>query len=408
MSWSYRELRGGARLVVLCGLASGPSLAAEVSVQPIVKLQATSNSNLDLTPISSERQSGAGYFADAATVIAITSPTSQTTIKPRLVYNYYPTATGLDQLEAYLDFSSQFSWPRDRLAVYGRYEHITDLHAETPSAPYNTVTPGLPSATTSGQISFNSTVDSLILAPTWSHNLTQLTNLVLSGVYQGMNFTPDDTVSHVDFDYGLAKAAFGWTQTPRTSWAFGVFGSTYQARNIDAHADTYGPEIDLHHDWSPLWTTSVALLWQRSDLVGHSPRQYDATADNFGFTLDTTYKNQLDQLRLLLSRTIAPSAAGGLYDTDEARLQYERDFTERLSAIGAVRYLRTRDVGGIVTPNPRDYVTTTVSVQWMFTALIYVQAFYDYTWQRYQLDPTSADNNEFGIELGYRGLKPQR
>jgi hypothetical protein len=408
MSWSFRELEGAARLALLCALASGPALAAEVFWQPIVKLQATSNSNLDLTPVTAERQSGAGYFADAATVIGITSPTSQTTIKPRLVYNYYPTASELDQLEAYLDFSSQFTWPRDRLLLFGRYEHITDLHAETPAAQYNPVTPGLPTAPTSGQIAFGSTVDSVVFVPSWQHNLTPLTNLLLSGVYQYMNFTPSDTVSHVDFDYGLVKAAFGWNQSPRTSWNFGVFGSTYQARNIDSHADTYGPQIDFHHEWSPIWSSSLALLWQRSTLVGRSPLVYDETADNFGFSFETTYKTQLDQLRLTLSRTITPSASGSLYDTDEARLQYERDFTERLSMIGAVRYFRTEDVAHIITQNTRDYVTTTISVQWMVTARTYVQAGYTYTWQKYQLDVASADNNSFGIELGYRGLGPQR
>jgi hypothetical protein len=412
MSWSSREPRshlgGAAAALLLSALASGPCLAAEVYVQPIVKLQATSNTNLELTPPPEQRLSGAGYFADVATVIGITSPTSTTTVKPRLVYNYYPSASEIDQLEAYLDFSTQFTWPRDRLLVYGRYEHVTDLHAETPGAAFNPVTPGLPTAPTSGQISFGATVDQVILVPTWQHNLTPLTNLLVSGVYQYMNFTPSDTVSHVDFDYGLVRAAFGWNQTPRTSWNFGVFGSTYQARNIDAHADTYGPQVEFHHEWSPLWNSTLTLLYQRSNLVGKSPLQYDVTANEWGFNFDTGYKTQLDQLRLILSRTLTPSAAGSLFETDEARLQYERDFTERLSATGAVRYFRTRDVGGVVTANTRDYATTTVSVAWMITPQTYVQAGYTYTWQKYQLDTASADNSSFLIEVGYRGLPPQR
>ncbi len=66
-----------AAVATLCAIA--PAGAAEIYYQPIVQLSTAYNTNLDLTPIASEKRSAEGYYADAATTVGIATPTTETT-----------------------------------------------------------------------------------------------------------------------------------------------------------------------------------------------------------------------------------------------------------------------------------------------------------------------------------------
>lgn len=409
-SWS-REARlavaaTAAAAASLAILASGAA-AAEYSVQPIVSLEATTNTNVDLTPVPSERQSTQGYYADAATVIGIATPDSQTTVKPRIVYDYYPSIPELDRIEGYLDISSALTLPRDQLAFAGRYERLNDLHAEAPGPDYNPVTPGLPTTPTSGSIAYGSVVDLAILAPAYTHNITPTSSFGLSGTYERMTFSPDDDVAHVDFNYGMGKIQYTWSGTPRGSISVGGFGSTYQALNIDARSTTGGGEIDFRYNWTPLWRSSLTLLDQQMRVDDRTPLAYRSSANAWGLGFQTTYDGRLDQLRMSLSRTLAPSSAGGLYNTDEAQLQYDHDVGERLETGGAVRYLSTRNLGSTLLDFTRDYATAQGYVEWMLTPLLYLEGSYTIAWQKYQIVPGNAIDHIFSIEIGYRGLPRQ-
>jgi len=128
-------------VAMLCALA--PAGAAEIYYQPLLQLSTQYNTNLDLTPIASEKRSGEGYYADAATTFGIATPTTETTLQPRVLYNYYPSATDRDRLEAFLNGNGRYSWQRDRFNWYGTFDHRDDVNAEQPgAADNNTVNPG--------------------------------------------------------------------------------------------------------------------------------------------------------------------------------------------------------------------------------------------------------------------------
>ena len=148
MSLLFRSVRQpmSTRIVAAVGIA-GTALvgsaagAADVYYQPIVSVSTSANTNVDLQP--GAHTFAEGYFADAATLIGIATPTSETTLMPRLLYNYYPTQKDLNRLKGFLNLNSRYSWRRDRLNIIGFYDHRDDFNAEQPSADFNPVTPGV-------------------------------------------------------------------------------------------------------------------------------------------------------------------------------------------------------------------------------------------------------------------------
>src|SRR5512140_3272640 len=111
MSLSSRSTLRAAAVVAATVAATSLATAAgaaEVYYQPIVSLTTAYNTNVDLEPTN--RQGAEGYFADAATNIGIATQRSETTLQPRLLYNYYPSASQRNRLEGFLNLNSRYSW----------------------------------------------------------------------------------------------------------------------------------------------------------------------------------------------------------------------------------------------------------------------------------------------------------
>lgn len=394
-------------VAVVWALIGSTAGAADVYYQPIVSVATSANTNVDLDRTT--RTFAEGYFADAATLIGIATPTSETTLMPRLLYNYYPTQTNLNRLEGFLSLNSRYSWRRDRLNITGFYDHRDDFNAEQPSADFNPVTPGVGGTTpTTGHIAFGTTRNYVVLDPTYSHLITPLSSIGVAAEYQRLSYSPDDTTSHVDYNYYRGRAFYAWTISPRADAAIGGFASKYIASNIDSQSTSGGAQFDLGYNWTQAIHSDLSVLAQQTKLDETAPRIVSATSHPWGATLSTIYTGQTASYRVVVGRSIAPSAAGGLFRTDQIRGQYDRDFTERLHFTGAVRYFRNRTFVGIQGNDTRDYATTTLKLQWMMTRRLFISGSYAYIWQKYQIDPSGADTNILSLQVGYRGLGRQR
>jgi hypothetical protein len=380
-------------------------LAAEIYYQPIVSLSSAYNTNLDLDQF---KQSAVGYFADAATIVGIATPTSQTTLMPRLFYNYYPTQSYRNRLEEFLNLNSNYSWQRDRFSINGLFNHRDDSSNQFVNATFNPVTPGLGNTTTTGRVQVGSTSNWLILDPTYSHTLTPLSRIGVSGEYQRMDFSATDT-DHVNYNYYVGRVFYAWTQSQRTDYSVSAFGSRYQATNIDSKSTSEGVSGDMKYSWTETLATDLSASYQRVKQDETTPRIFSQTSNTWGANLSTVYTGAggVSSYRVIIGRTIAPSSAGGLFATDQIRGQYDRDFTERLHFTGALRYFRDHTVAGVRGNDTRDYLTNFVRLQWMMTRRIFIAGSYTYVYQKYRVDPNSASANVVSLQMGYKGLERQ-
>jgi len=407
MSSSYRNVAALAAGIgsLSCWMAVH---AQELYWQPQVSVTGTYNTNVELTPLAADKQSAEGYIGDLASVIGIATPTSQTTLRPDVRYEYYPQDSSLNRLEAFLDVNSQFSWQRDRFSILARADRLTDLSAEQPDAQFNPVNPGLPTTPTTGRVIANQTRNEIYIVPSYSHSLTPLSDLGLSATYQRMSFSPDDRFDHVDYNYYQGRPYYDFQYSQRTLITVGAFASHYDAVNVDSVSKDYGGDVEVRHDWSPIFRSTVEVLYQRTTLDQISPNPFHDRTNDWGATFETQYTAQADRLKLVLGRSILPSSAGSLYNTDQVQFQYEHDFTARLTFTGAVLYQRIGTLASNFASDTRSYATTGVFLRWMMTPVIFVRGGYSYIWQKFQLDPNSAANNQVLLQFGYLARGRQR
>ena len=407
MNKSNAPLLSGSALLSGAVLLSAPALGAQVHVQPIVSVAAQTSSNVDLEQ-ASERSQTEGYFADAAAVVGIATPRSETTFRPRLLYREYPDDSRLNRLEAFLDFATQYKSQRSRFSMFGRLDHRDQVNAERSDARFNEVTPVLPTTPETGRITVGATRDLLLLVPSYSYELSQRTDIGASATLQRIDYSPDDSNSHVDFDYYQGKGFVGWNLDQRTKLSVGGFASKYDAIDIDSQSTSYGVGVDLGKNWSPVLDSTLSITYQRTDIERTQPTLFEDKANAWGANFGTAYSGQTSRVRFDIGRQITPSGGGGLYESDQVRLQYERDVTQRLEFTAAGRYLRNRALSRDTVGNDRDYSRAEAGLRYMATRTFFIEASYEYTWQEYENAAASAADHSFALRFGYRGLPRQR
>jgi hypothetical protein len=399
------QRRLGASALWLAVLLPGLAVGAEVVVTPSGYVGAETNSNLDLTPGGQAEVTG--YVADLASVIGIATPNSSTTIKPRIDYREYPSDKGDDRLEAYLDFNSFYKGQRSSASISGTLDHRDEFNAEQNSALYNDINPTQPTAPQTGRTITGATRDSIYVVPSYTYSLTPRIAAGVSGLYQKVDYNPNNDSRFVDFDYYQGKVFVVWSFSQKSDLTFGGYGNKYNATRFDSKATAEGGSVDLGTSWTPLFSTRASVVVQRSDIESLIPPVFNGTVNAWGGSLNATYKQETQQFRTDLSRLITPSGGGSVYIVDQLQLQYDRRITQRLSLTTAAIYLRNRALTAAVSGNGRDYLRSVVEVKWMVARTWFVQGGYQYTWQKYQLDFDGAANNRVYLRFGYQGLERQ-
>jgi hypothetical protein len=421
-----RGLPLGAPLLLMVaplGLAPSLSVAAEWYMQPAGSLTVEGDTNLDLDP--GERVRTEGNLVSLSSIFGVATATDDFQVRPRIEYRDYPNDTSDNRVEGYLDFNGTLRWSRSSATVYGSLEHRDEFNAELNNALYDNFNPISPTSPETGRTVVGGTRDSALVVPSYNFKISPVFGWSLSGVYQKVNYAPNNTYEWVDFDYYFGKASFTWNVTQRDELSFGAFGSKYEATRFDSHATGEGLAIDWSSDWTPLISTGVSLVDERLRLNEIQPAADETTdvtqpvvitpavginntANSWGATVSATYHTQLSQFRLNGGRLITPTGAGALYVQEQLKFQYDRDVTYRLGVTGALIALKDHGISANVVGDDRSYVQSVVELKWGLTRTWYILGGYQYMWQKFQLDPTGAADNRIYIRVGYQALGRQQ
>jgi hypothetical protein len=247
----------------------------------------------------------------------------------------------------------------------------------------------------------------VILDPTYSHLLTPLSSVGFSGEYQGIRYSPAQN-GNDDFNYFSGRLFYARTLDLRTDYSIGISGSKYQSTTIDSHATTGGISGGVGFNWNQTLRSDLTAEWQHANFDESDPKVLHANANPWSANFSTVYKEQISSYRFTLGRTIYPSSNGTLYTIDQVRGQYDRDLTQRVHFTTALRFFRDDTTLGGTGNDKRNYLTGTIRAQWMVTQRLFLAGSYTYIYQKYQVQPNSAEVNVASISIGYRGLdKPQ-
>jgi len=252
------------------------------------------------------------------------------------------------------------------------------------------------------------TRDSLLLLPKYTYDFTPVIGAGVSGIFQGLRYSPSDPFAHVDFNYYYGEGFVSWNYSPRSVLVFGGYGSKYDATHQDSTATAGGISVEWNTKWTPLLSTDANVVYQHTKIDQTVPATVHATDNLWGATFSAVYKAQASQYRVNLGRIITPSGGGSVYVNDQLQFQYNRDLTERFAFTGALIALHNHAVAGLPTGYDRQYGQAVVELKWMWTRTVYVQGGYEYDYQKFKSNPDGASNNRVYISLGYLGLPRQQ
>ena len=396
---------GRGLLVLAAVLGTSAAQAAQVFYQPLASLGVENDSNLDMDPGGSKAVQG--YLADVATVVGIDTPEWSTLLRPRLVYRIYPKSSVDDRLETYLDLSSSYKTQRSIASLAASYQHLDEINAQFAPPTFNDIVPNQP-APTNSRVATGATQDTAFLSPKYVYSFTPTIGAGVSGNYEDVRYSPSDGSSHQNFDYYQGRAFLNYALNFTSTLTFGGMGSKFQTKEVDSQATGSGALVDLTTLWTPLLTTVEELNYQHTKLDSSFPSPIDASVNKIGGFVDVSYKTELDRFRLVARRSIAPSGGAAVYTTDRLQLQCDRTLTARFAITGAVSYIHTRGLTQGLSGEDSRYAQALVEAHYDLTRYLFLQGGYQYAYQRYRADPTSAENNRVYVEIGYKGLAPQR
>lgn len=414
MSLLFRkcELRIGLKMaLVIAGagslIATPAALAAQYYFQPRAELSVEQNTNLELdSSVGTDRTEGA--IAEVATTFGIATPRSETTLIPRLQYQYYDDLEEANRLQGDLGFSTAYKSARGQFNVYGGYEYRDELNAELSDARFDSLNPQQPLSPETGRVRPGATRGTIYISPTYNYKATERFSVGAGGFYQGIDYSPDDSASFIDFDYYKVEAIFTGILSQRSEVSLSPYYTKYKARDIDSQTDGVGASLNYEIRWSPTFSAGALVQFERDDIEQTEPIVNSESTNAWGAEFNLKRRGEISDLIFSIGRAVTPNGGGSLYYSDQFQVQYDRKLSERLTFQSAARYIQDSPLGDKAGTAERDYAQADLGLEWMMSRTWYLRGGYQYTTQEYELDTDSATNHQVMVAVGFRGLEPRR
>src|SRR4030095_2815649 len=255
-------MRGGrlGSLLAFAALASGPAVAADFELLPIIEAGVETNTNRDLATNEADQFDGEGYIGELGADMRWRTPRGTTTLRPLARFQEYPDSSGLEGVEGSLDLRSGYRFQRGQFDVSLGYSHRDWYHAELPDAAYNPVNPDDPTVPETGLLREGESRDRINLSPKYEHQLSERFGLGGALYYEKESYDAGgDTTGGVDYDFTQAKLFGSWLASPVTRFEVGPFASRYDAKDDPRKTDAAGLAVGVKHDWSEETRGSVDL-----------------------------------------------------------------------------------------------------------------------------------------------------
>ena len=385
-----------------------PAHGAQYFFIPQLELAGEYHSNVDLSVPPPPVTSASGYIADAATIFGIRTPTSETQIRPRVILQSFSGQSKLHSDEEHLDLKSRYTSPLNMFELTANYSRQDTFSSQLAPAQFDSFDPHNPNISGTGLIQVGNLQTQAQIRPIVEHSLSRLFVIGASAVAETTRYQTTLLGAQQDYDYGFGQIYLRRILTPTTDISAGPTFASYTSKSDGIKTiatDQYGVTFDVNHRWTQTFSGRLSAQVQRSDSTGYVPTQSKDRSTDWSLGGNVEYREQTSRVRAYLGRSISPSGIGQLARVDQFRVQYDRDFTQRLSMTAAARYLRYHTIGGATSGYERNYTRAFAAVNWELTRSWYVYTGYTLTLQSLLSGPSTHDNS-VGIGIGYEGLGP--
>jgi len=252
----------------------------------------------------------------------------------------------------------------------------------------------------SGDFETNSISTTESISPSYSFQLSDRDVLSVKASYSTQEY------STADFSNSRRRSlSTNWQHqfTERFNGGVSVSVSNNKSSGLlsSTDDDTYNVSLTTKYHLSEIWAVNGSvglrqLKSEQTDLLGFT----ESTSDT-GSSLDmsVTYKGEVDDASLNVSRSISPSSTGGVTEQDRISLNWSRELTERLSAGVSTSFQKT--TSAIDSNDERENINFSPSVNWKFSPDASVALSYTYRKQKEELQDTDASSQAVMLTLNY-------
>ncbi len=414
MSSSYPDNLRAVVAAALGVLVAGPALAAQTYVVPRIELRVEHNDNFGLAVVDNPDSSVLGIILDAEALIGMSTPRSQTTLRPRVRLQEYPDLDDLELMdnftpvEAFLDLRSTYRWQRADLEWYGRFQRQDSYNVENPGGAFDPLDPGAGDPANGAGARVGETRTQFQLRPTFRYRATERTQLGISADYSAVDHDSGGEQQRLDYDHWTIDGFVTWKLSPLSDLTAGAYMSKYETEGGISETETVGGRLGFAHRWSESTGVQAEIFHESSDVTDFVPVRVDATNSGWGATVSGWHQREVSVFRFSAGRRFVPSDDARRAEIDQFRLQYDRDLSQRLRFKGALRYETRNSPLPTARSDDRDFARADLSLEWRMTETWYLGGGYSYIWNDREQATGSASNNKLFIAVGYRGLAPPR
>lgn len=389
MSSSCRNLYAVLGAGALLGLAPRAH-AQNWQILPRIEGGGTYNDNYRMATPPTAKTAVYGPYIDAQLDFGLISQRSKLDFVPRVHATYYPSDTADQSTDEYLYLTGEHTGLRSDLKGLAQWSDESVIYSELIPAAFPGVGLGQKGVGEYGRVGVRNRRRMERVAPEYIFDFTQRTHLDLKAQYQRFSFSQSlfQQVGYTDYS-GHAGVLFDLT--PQSTFSVTGVGSRFLPQRGGHDANRYGVDFEWRQARSQIMTTYL-----RAGLNRLNSNTVIGTVSTTGFTggAGVEWRYQITEVVLDVLRNYSPSSAGAELVSDEARFRVLHAFEPRLSGYFAARAVRMRGASSRagLAISGEDYLAGELGMQYQLTLNSRIAVTYDYTWQRFQTEPSAASN----------------
>ena len=397
-SWARFALPavGGATLLLGAPLASAQAWILD----PRVELVAIHDDNYRLAPDKPSQIEVNGGAIDAQLTARKESQASLFEITPHVRSSFFPDASSEESTDGYLTVHGSHRTQRTRLNILGQYANESVVSSELPAADFPGVGLGQTVGGDAGRVSVRNRRVLYAVEPSLEFDWAERRHLTADVRYEKAAYNNSE-FEQVGYTNIGGTAGILWDVSHRSTLSLNVLGAQYSPDDNSPDTTTGGVMAEWRTNPSAVTNFYFRLGGDHSQRNG-SGTTADISTSSFNGGVGVAWNFQVTHIVIDALRSTAPSSQGVVVNRDELRFRLARDFSPRVAGVFALRGIRTDGVGTATDQvRERKYYTGHAGFEWRMTRQFSLEGAYEYKWQEYKGDPTSARSNGATVSVVY-------
>jgi len=354
---------------------------ADWAVAPFAKSSIVFDDNIQFT--SDDAQVSLGINLDAGVVVSNETEAVKTEVTPRVAYNTYVEDSGLNTVNAYLDFSTT------------SYGERSDLGLDLRLANDSTRTSEL---SDSGRVSLNKRRTYFSMSPNWKYLLTPLISMKVEYLFNGSQYEDSGESGLNNYEFQRARVGLDKRLSEETDAFVRGYYQRYKVLELTNKARSFGLEGGYNTEWTPKFSTRAAIgaVATESTVEG-----VDDDSTGVSASIGLRYRAETTSYHVQIRSAVVPSSAGEVFHQNSVRFDITGTRTTQVSWSVRGDWIDRSAVREESDQSDRTYYRINPTITYKLTQDWSLAFRYGFSYQK-RSDGGNATRNQAYIGLTYR------